>query len=288
MSKSPQAAHFPDPDWGKIDTLLDVGKVDEALAAASDDVARISAENGDASENYCHSLRRLAYVHTERAEHEQAIAALRQVSPFVAETYGEDSEEYSNVTRWLAYHLLMSGAIGEGAIFATKAVAILERFGGDDNPAFADALTGTALVHQKRGDLVAAESLYARSLRLRSCHFGKVHRKFAWGLFNLAVIYQVRQRTRPAQLAFERIVRMHESGECTDELLYAKALRQLGILKENVGDMESAGELITKAINVFTSLRGIDHPDTQRARDDLHRVSDTRHNARRGTAQMGQ
>ena len=184
------------------------------------------------------------------------------------------SQEYPQVIRRLASDCLSSGLVEEAAILASKLIENLERIGGDNNPDYAFAITVLAYVYQKRGQLADAESLYVKSLRLRAWHFGKRHRHFAWGLFNLAVIYMTQRRMLPARRSLERVLRTHERGRCADELLHARTLRELAVFSEASGDINHAREFAAKALGLFARLRGADHPDTRRVRDQHNRLEE--------------
>jgi len=186
------------------------------------------------------------------------------------------SEEYSQVIRRLASDCISSGLVEEAAILASKLIENLERTGGDTNPDYAFAVTVLAYVYQKRGQLAEAESQYVKSLRLRAWHFGKPPSLFRLGVFNLAVIYMIQGRMLPARRSLERVLQTHERGECADELLYARTLRELAVLSEEGGDLQHAREFTAKSLDLFARLRGADHPDTRRVRDQHNRLEKRR------------
>lgn len=248
------------------------GQFAEAISLAEEELERARVADGDATESYFLALYNLGRVYSEQHDFEKAIPALRLAAGFVRDKYGARSDEYSQVINPLAYALLRSEQIDDAASLVATALEILEQSGGEGNSNYVAAISLSAYLHQQKNDLASAESLYVRSLQLRAWHFGKASYNFAFGLFNLAYVYALRGKLTAASLASERVLRMHERGDWRGDFLNALILQVEGMVLADLGELHAANRTMAAALEIFSRVRGSDHPTTRRARDELQQI----------------
>ena len=124
-----------------------------------------------------------------------------------------------------SYH---AGKLDDAASSFKRAGRVLERIRGLNHPDVATTLNNLAMVHQVRGDLAAAESLYQRALKIDEAAIGN-----------------------------------EEGGQSLD---VAADLNNLALLYMNQHLYEDAAPLLQRSLDIKEALLDVDHPSLDTGR----------------------
>lgn len=182
---------------------------------------------------------------------------------------GADSLQAAAVLDPLLYALIKGGknALPETLTFATRALAVRERWLDPGHPEVADSLVGLANLHYLNADYAKALPLYERALRIRETRFGAENVLTARAHVSVGNVLAETGDPPGARLHYEQALAAAETIGATD--MVAHSLGSLATILNDMADWDGASELYRRSLEITESLRGSDHPDVAIALDNL-------------------
>jgi tetratricopeptide (TPR) repeat protein len=142
-----------------------------------------------------------------------------------------------------------------------RALAIDERFFGNDHPNVANCLNNLALLLQATNHLAEAEPLIRRALDIAERSFGNDHPEVATNLNNLALLLQATNRLAEAEPLMRRALAIDERFFGNEKPEIARDLNNLAWLLKGTNRMAEAEPLMRRALAIAERSFGNDHPE---------------------------
>jgi TPR repeat protein len=131
------------------------------------------------------------------------------------------------------------------------------------------SLNNLAVLHQGKGNLATAESLYRRSLAIQEKAFGARHLKVANVLGNLAGLSFHQGKLEEVEPLLLRALAIYENFLGRDHEKVATTLVKMAILKSDKGELGEAASFYERALAINTKLLGPDHSQVMEIRYNL-------------------
>ncbi|MBL8879191.1 MAG: tetratricopeptide repeat protein [Phycisphaerales bacterium] len=164
------------------------------------------------------------------------------------------------------------GQPAEAVEFLQKAVGLLRKSVGEDDPRYATALNDLAQAQSLKGDPAAVESMLREALAIRRRALGDEHEDVAVSLNNLAQALQRMRRFDEAEPLYRESIslrtRLFGENDVRD-VRVARTHSNLGLLKKEQRRFDEAETLLRKALGVYRERLGDNHPDTTSVKNNL-------------------
>ena len=191
---------------------------------------------------------------------EEALAASREV--------GDDEQVAENLYR-LATVDRLAGDYAAAEAGMREALAAIERTGGRESVAYADALNGLAGVQTLRGDLddalSTARQAHARTVAL----FGAESVQVSYPLATLTAIHQERDEWTEALDSARRVLALRRAHLEPEHPDVVNAISLVGLVQFEQGDTPAALESAREVYAITTERLPADHPGRVVAMHDL-------------------
>jgi len=161
------------------------------------------------------------------------------------------------------------GKYAEAITSAERALAIREKFLGENHIEVADTLNELATMHYRRGDYAQAERLFQRALAISEKVLGEDHPEVARPLNNLAFIYQTRGDSKRAAPLLRRSLAIREKALGPQHPDVAITLNNLAGLYHAQGDYVRAESLYQRALSIREKALHAQHPDVAKSLNNL-------------------
>ena len=125
---------------------------------------------------------------------------------------------------------------------------------GELHPDTLVAVQHRALLHQRRGDLFAAEAGFRDSLQRRVQVYGDDHPHVAWARADLAWLLQTQRRHAEAAELLRRALPVLRERLGEDHLYVSEAMQRLGAVLVDLGELDEAGRLLETAAERYRTL----------------------------------
>src|SRR6185312_4817035 len=145
--------------------------------------------------------------------------------------------------------------------FGRRALSILEKLPGPENPRLGLALVNLGDVYRLEGKPETAEPLYEHALKNIEETRGSDDPLFADTLNNLGGIYHDRREFTKAEIFYKRSLAIREKKFGADHSDVASSLENLGSLYRDQGDYARAEPLYQRALAIQEKTLGPEHPD---------------------------
>ena len=251
-------------------------------------IARVTAENGDASGFVVH---RLVQDFARRAmSKERPTKALRDALAWLTAAFAGDPQDVRNwpVLDPLAPHALAVGRHAEAAQIAEPtarlfndlglllyakadyaeaeplfrgALAIGEKSFGPDHPNVARDLNNLALLLLATNRLAAAEPMMGRALPIFEANLGPDHPNVGSQINNLAALLYGTNRLAEAEPLMRRALAICEKSYGPDHPDVAIHLNNLASLLQDTNRLAEAERLMRRALTIFERSFSPDHPN---------------------------
>jgi tetratricopeptide (TPR) repeat protein len=168
--------------------------------------------------------------------------------------------------------LIKQGKYQELVPIAERALEMIKRARGPEQPETADALNSLGLLYQKIGDYAKAEPVLQEALRIRQKVLGKEHPDTATSLNNLAALYQKMGEYAKAEPLYQEALRIRQKAlglEYPDTMI---SLNNLVGLYWAMGEYAKAEPLLQEALRIRQKVLGKEHPDTATSLNNLATV----------------
>jgi tetratricopeptide (TPR) repeat protein/transcriptional regulator with XRE-family HTH domain len=201
--------------------------------------------------------------------------ALAAVIPHLVEVagsaFGGGGEELPAAELFTAtgHALQYAGDLRAAGPWYERALAIVERVLGPNDPRTATSLTSLAEPLWAQGELAAARSLLDRALAIRERALGSCHPDTALSLDNLGAVLWTQGDLAAARSLFERALAIQVQVLGPDHRDTAQSLNNLGALLRAQGELAAARPLLERALDIHERVLGTDHPHTANALDHL-------------------
>jgi esterase/lipase superfamily enzyme len=190
-----------------------------------------------------------------------ALATSLAAAPICGVVRAQGSDEIDTLNRQVAT-LNSQGKYAEAIPLAERYADLARRRYGEDDLAFATAITWLGCLYQSQHRYAEAEPLLKRALSVRENTLGPAHAQVATSLANLAVLYKIQGRDAEAEPLSRRALSIWENGQGSDEL---DALnRQIAALYSNGKYMEAI-PLAERYVGLARGRYGEEHPEYARA-----------------------
>ena len=127
-------------------------------------------------------------------------------------------------------YLLERARYSEVRSFLQQALALRERYLGQDHPQTADSLDRLVWLHENQANYLEAELLYRRALAIREQQLGAHHSDTACSFDNLAGLYYAQGKYTEAEPSYQRALAIREQQLGADHPRTAQSLNNLGSL----------------------------------------------------------
>ena len=141
-----------------------------------------------------------------------------------------------------------------------RALAIIERSCGPDDPKLAIRLNNLAELLRKTNRLAEAEPLYRRALSIDEASLGPDHPDVARDLNNLAVLLKATNRLAEAEPLYRRALSIDEASLGPDHPNVAIRLNNLAELLRETNRLAEAEPVYRRALTIDEANYGPDHP----------------------------
>jgi eukaryotic-like serine/threonine-protein kinase len=142
-----------------------------------------------------------------------------------------------------------------------NALAVRERELGPNDLSVAETLNSLAKVARLNGDIVGADSLYARVLRIREAALGPDHIDVGTTLSGLAALRSMQGRDSEADSLYGRILRIDSASLGPEHPRLANDLMGLAAVRYGQGRFAPAETLMKASLRIQEQRLGNDHPD---------------------------
>jgi CHAT domain-containing protein/Tfp pilus assembly protein PilF len=142
-----------------------------------------------------------------------------------------------------------------------RALTILEREQGTQNPDYATALNALANIYEDKGEYDKAEPLYLRSLEIKEKALGKEHISLSSILNNLGTLYKDKGDYVKAETLFLRALEIREKWLEPNHLLIANVLNNLGNISSSKGDIVKAEVFYRRVLEIREKALGPETAD---------------------------
>jgi tetratricopeptide (TPR) repeat protein len=170
-------------------------------------------------------------------------------------------------------NFLKLGARYEGAepLFR-RALEILEKVLGPENPSTATCLSNLALLLYEKGDYEGAAPLYRRALEIDEKVLGPENPSTAKCLSNLALLLYAKGDYEGAEPLYRRALEIRERALGPEHPYTATCLSLLALLLHSKGDYEGAEPLYRRALGILEKTLGPEHLEMATSLDYLAKL----------------
>jgi eukaryotic-like serine/threonine-protein kinase len=214
-------------------------------------------------------LERLAFIHSETGEYEDAKALLQRALAIREKALGPDHLGVATSLHNLANVHRATGAHEEAKALLQRTLAIREETLGPEHPEVASSLNNFANVHKGVGAYEEAKALLQRALAIREKTLGPEHPKVASSLNNLAAVHLAAGRYEDAQALLERALAILEKALGPEHPQVAASLNNLAEVHRATGRYEDAQALLERALAILEKALGPEHPNLAGSLDNL-------------------
>jgi tetratricopeptide (TPR) repeat protein len=142
-----------------------------------------------------------------------------------------------------------------------RALPILERHYGTDNPNVAQTLMNLGNAYGSLGDSQKQQELLERALKIKERHYGPDHPEVAVTLTNLGNAYGGLGDYQKKRELLERALEIKERHYGPDHPNVGQTLMNLGVAYGSLGDFQKQLELLERALKIKERHYGPDHPE---------------------------
>jgi CHAT domain-containing protein/Tfp pilus assembly protein PilF len=168
-----------------------------------------------------------------------------------------------------AVGLIAQGKYAEAVAPAERALAIREKFLGENHVEVAEILNELGAIFFRRGDYAQAERFFQRALAISEKVLGEDHLEVARPLNNLAFIYQTRGDSQRAEPLLRRSLAILEKTPGSQHPDVAVTLTNLAGLYHMQGDYVRAESLYQRALAIREKSLPVQHPDVAKSLHNL-------------------
>src|SRR5271157_1757617 len=165
--------------------------------------------------------------------------------------------------------LIAQGKYQEAIPIAERAIEVLKRVRGPEQPETAAALNNLGFLFQQIGDYPKAEPLLQEALRIRQKVLGPEHPDTASSLNNLALLYQDMHEYAKAEPLYREALRICQKVLRPEHPETATSLNNLATLYKGMGESAKAEPLFQEALRIRKKVLGPEHPDTAESLNNL-------------------
>ena len=146
---------------------------------------------------------------------------------------------------------IVEGRLDEALFLLRRSYDLRARAGGADASGAIESLNNLAVALWRSGEEEEALALHEDALRRCERSLGEGHRRTAETLTALAVKLETRPEGRArARALHERAVTAAEAAQGPDSHLVGRTLANLAVARTNDGDLESAGPLLRRSLDL--------------------------------------
>ena len=225
---------------------------------------------------------------------DRAVAALDRVFPDVEYATWESCERLLphviSIVRWIdayealskaasrvlngsGWYLWEQGRYAEARAFYERALSIVERVLGPDDPEVPRTLNNLANVYWSQGRYTEAQSLTERGLAIRERVLGANHPDVASSLNTLGLQYREHGRFEEAMVLLARALAIRELALGPEHPLVAHSLSNYANVLCDLGRYAEAQPLYERALEIRERALAPDHPDIAASLNNLAAVN---------------
>ncbi len=237
----------------KIDTLFNMGKVDEALSLVNLSKEKYLSKDLSHKDQYeivtsLYSLE--GQILLRKGNYESALQVYHDALYLSTEENKE--EDMSNFYNNLGIIYRVQGNNDLAAEYFEKSLEISLKI--NNLPTMSRTYNNIGTVHYFKGDLNKALEYFEKSLEIRKIIGNK--QDIAGSLNNIAMIYQSKGETDKALKSLEESLEIYQ--ELGINTIIAKIYNNMGVIRDGKGDLNEALEYFNKALDIYTNLKSED------------------------------
>jgi serine/threonine-protein kinase len=231
--------------------LCRLGRYDEAEALHREALALRRAAS-ERSLPVAESLNNLSAVHQARAQHELAIADLREALELRESILGTEHLLTLQTVSNLAGALWQHGEQAEAQSCMQRAETGYRALDGDGENELGLVLANLATMQTADGDLANAALSLSEALALQTKRLGPDHSLVAVTLAKLAVLQHAQRREEEARASWEQVLRIRRAAPDAPREL-ADGLYGYAVFLSDLGECEEAGVAVEEALGLQRS-----------------------------------
>ena len=227
----------------------------------------------------------LASVLQQMSQYAEAERLFREALKISETVFGAEHPNTATFSNNLALLLRDMGQHAKAEPLYQRALEIREKVLDAEHPSIATNLNNLALLLRDMGQYAKAEPLYQRALEIREKVLDAEHPSIAISLNNLAGLYRAQDRHAEAEPLYQRALEIRKKVLGAEHPDTAISFINLALLYKDQGQHAKAEPLFQHALpsvckvtpfykrtlEIREKMRGAEHPDTARARNDLER-----------------
>ncbi len=241
--------------------LYNQGRIEEAIAPATELCKFEQTASGSDSADYATSLNNLATLYRAIGDYEEAESLHYQALHIREKFRSQRPLDYAQSLNNLGFLYFSLRDYNEAYSFYRDALDIRRQVLGEQHPRYAESLSNLAGVYYEMGDYEAAVQLDRQALDIRRHVFGKRHLSYAVSLNHLAMLHHKTGPYEEAESLYREVFNI--IGETLGEWhpYYIATLNNLATLYSDMGYYKAAEPLYRKGFNIIREARGERHPD---------------------------
>ncbi|MBI4750640.1 MAG: tetratricopeptide repeat protein [Acidobacteria bacterium] len=246
----------------QVETFLNDGKLDEALAVAQSATERAGQVFGAESVQAATCLNSLAISHWFKGDTARAETLFQQCLAIREKLRGAEHLETIESLNGLGALYQTLKKVEQAKLLLERALAAREKVLGDDDPEAIETRNRLGLMYSNQRDFAKAEPLLVKNLTISEKVLGPDHLQTATYLNNLAQLYQFKGEYQRAEPLYQRAIANREKNLGPDHLEVATTLNNLAHMYLNQFEFAKAEPLLRRALTIREKALGPDHSET--------------------------
>ena len=186
----------------------------------------------------------------------------------IAQSARQLQQELQQLSQQIS-QLYQQGRYEEAIPLQARSLSMYRRLHQGIHSDLATAIGNLALLYDRAGQSLQAESYYQQALEMRQQLFTGDHSSIALSLNNLAAFYDRQGNYEEAQPLFQRALEMYQRLHPEDHLNVAASLDNLGLTYIRQGKYKEAEPLLKQALAMYQRLHQGNHSDVAMSLDNL-------------------
>lgn len=215
---------------------------------------------GEQHPEYADALTRLGFLYRAQGAFARAEPYFRQATEIAIEAYGKESIAYANCLNNIGSLDWSQGTYGEALRQFQEALEVFQRVSGEDLN-YADTLCNIAATYNMQGELLEAEPVIKRAIKIFEAKLGPNHPSVGRAMGVAAAVARGLADDAEAERLSRRVVEIQLSAHGKHHIDYARALLHLASAYALRGDWARTETIVNDALTAYRDAVGEEHPE---------------------------
>eukprot|EP00514_Thraustochytrium_sp_LLF1b_P011907 CAMPEP_0184546476 /NCGR_PEP_ID=MMETSP0199_2-20130426/4977_1 /TAXON_ID=1112570 /ORGANISM="Thraustochytrium sp., Strain LLF1b" /LENGTH=1027 /DNA_ID=CAMNT_0026940887 /DNA_START=499 /DNA_END=3582 /DNA_ORIENTATION=- len=218
--------------------------------------------------------REMGHVLHMQEDHKQALRKFEAAIDHFRQCYGETHELIADTLNDMAIVTAKIGKTSQAAAFEREALHTWKEALGETDPTIGDALNNFAVLLDDLGDRKAALEFYREALEMFSVSFGETHCRVADTHYNIGAVLHGLKRYIDSMEHYKAALHIYNHNDHPHASL---TLANISVILETQGRLDEAYCAARDALSILERKCGEDHPQTQKMKRKLARITRKRY-----------